>query len=299
MTPLRRRFVEDLTIRNYSSRTIECYVALVARFAAHFGRSPEQLGAEEVRAFQLHLLEKRVSWSHFNQAVCALRLLYRLTLHQPDLVTMIPYGKKPKTIPCVLSADEVARLLRAAPAGRDRMLLQTAYALGLRLEELVHLQVGDIDGERRVVHVRLGKGAKDRLVPISDRLLTELRAWWRVQRPPLWLFPGGKAGARITGEPITDGGVQRIFRRTRAAAGINKPASMHTLRHSFATHMLEAGVNIAVLQRMLGHSHLSTTARYLHFSLRDLQRAPSLLDLLPLPQRTPKQTPPGASEGQS
>jgi integrase/recombinase XerD len=298
MTPLRRRFVEDLTIRNYSPRTIECYVAFVARFAAHFGRSPEQLGAEEVRAFQLHLLEKRVSWSQFNQAVCALRLFYRLTLRQPDLVTMIPYGKKPKTIPCVLSADEVARLLRAAPAGRDRMLLQTAYALGLRLEELVHLQVGDIDGERRVVHVRLGKGAKDRLVPISDRLLTELRAWWRVQRPPLWLFPGGKPNARLTGEPITDGGVQRIFRRTRAAAGINKPASMHTLRHSFATHMLEAGVNIAVLQRMLGHSHLSTTARYLHFSLRDLQRAPSLLDLLPLPRPTPKQTPPGASEGQ-
>jgi integrase/recombinase XerD len=231
MTPLRRRFVEDLTIRNYSPRTIECYVAFVARFAAHFGRSPEQLGAEEVRAFQLHLLEKRVSWSQFNQAVCALRLFYRLTLRQPDLVTMIPYGKKPKTIPCVLSADEVARLLRAAPAGRDRMLLQTAYALGLRLEELVHLQVGDIDGERRVVHVRLGKGAKDRLVPISDRLLTELRAWWRVQRPPLWLFPGGKPNARLTGEPITDGGVQRIFRRTRAAAGINKPASMHTLRH--------------------------------------------------------------------
>jgi site-specific recombinase XerD len=300
MTPLRRRFIEDLTIRNYSPRTIECYVALVARFAAHFGRSPEQLGAEEVRTFQLHLLEKRVSWSRFNQAVCALRLLYRLTLRQPDLVTMIPYGKKPKMIACVLSADEIARLLRAAPAGRDRMLLQTAYALGLRLEELVHLQVGDIDGERRVVHVRLGKGAKDRLVPISDRLLIELRAWWRVQRPPLWLFPGGKPGGKPgkPGAPITDGGVQRIFRRIRAAAGIDKPASMHTLRHSFATHMLEAGVNIAVLQRMLGHSHLSTTARYLHFSVRDFQRAPSLLDLLPLPRPTPKQAPPSKPEGQ-
>jgi integrase len=124
--------------------------------------------------------------------------------------------------------------LRAAPAGRDRILLQTAYALGLRLEELVHLQVGDIDGERRVVHVRLGKGAKDRLVPISDRLLTELRAWWRMQRPPLWLFPGGKPGGTPgkPGAPITDGGVQRIFRRIRAAAGIDKPASMHTLRHN-------------------------------------------------------------------
>jgi len=292
MTPLRRRFVEDLTLRNYSPRTIERYVALVARFAAHFGRSPEQLGAEEVRAFQLHLLDQRVSWSLFNQAVCALRLFYRVTLRQPDLVTMIPYGKKPKTIPCVLSADEVARLLRAAPAGRDRILLQTAYALGLRLDELIHLQVGDIDGQRRVVHVRLGKGAKDRLVPISDRLLIELRAWWRVQRPPLWLFPGRKPG-----EPITDGGVQRIFGRIRAAAGIDKPASMHTLRHSYATHMLEAGVNVVVLQRLLGHTSLATTARYLHISVRDFARTPSLLDLLVVPREEPNGGPPSAPKG--
>jgi integrase len=289
MTPLRRRFVEDLTIRNYSPRTIERYVALVARFAAHFGRSPEQLGAEEVRAFQLHLLEQRVSWSLFNQAVCA-RLLYRLTL-QPDLVTMIPYGKKPKTIPCVLSADEVARLLRAAPAGRDRMLLQTAYALGLRLEELVHLQVGDIDGERRVVHVRLGKGAKDRLVPISDRLLTELRAWWRVQRPPLWLFPGGKPGARITGEPITDGGVQRIFRRTRVAAGINKPASMHARAQLRDTHA-RSGRQYRRLAR------ISATAtcrprRGICTSAARLATHPQPARSLPLPRPTPKQMPPG------
>jgi integrase len=229
MTPLRRRFVEDLTLRNYSPRTIERYVALVARFAAHFGRSPEELGVEELRVFQLHLLEKRVSWSHFNQAVSALRLLYRLTLGKPDLVAKMPYGKRPKTIPCVLSTDEIVRLLAAARPGRDRILLQTAYALGLRLDELIHLQVGDIDGDRHVVHVRRGKGAKARLVPISDRLLTELRAWWRLQRPPLWLFPGVKRG-----EPITDGGVQRLFRRVRTAAGIDKPASMHTLRMASA-----------------------------------------------------------------
>jgi integrase/recombinase XerD len=278
MTPLRRRFVEDLTLRNYSPRTIECYVAHVARFAAHFGRSPQQLGAEEVRAFQLHLLQQRVSWSLFNQAVCALRLFYRLTLGRPGLVTMIPYGKKPKTLPCVLAPEEVARLLTAARPGRERILLQTAYALGLRLDELIHLQVRDIDGGRGVVHVRRGKGAKARLVPISDRLLTELRAWWRMQRPLLWLFPGGKPG-----EPITDGGVQRLFRRVRTAAGIAKPASMHTLRHSYATHMLEAGVSVVVLQRLLGHSDLTTTARYLHVSVRDFARTPSLLDLLAVP----------------
>jgi integrase/recombinase XerD len=292
MTPLRRRFVEDLTLRNYSPHTIERYVALVARFAAHFGRSPEELGVEEVRAFQLHLLEKRVSWSHFNQAVSALRLLYRLTLGKPDLVAKIPYGKRPKTIPCVLSPDEIARLLAAARPGRNRILLQTAYALGLRLDELIHLQVGDIDGSRRVVHVRRGKGAKARLVPISDRLLTELRAWWRVRRPPLWLFPGAKPGA-----PISSGGVQRLFRGIRVAAGIRKPASMHTLRHSYASHMLEAGVNVVVLQRLLGHTNLATTAGYLHVSVRELARTPSLLDLLVVPREEPNGGSNGGSNG--
>ena len=293
MTPLRRRFVDDLTIRNYSPRTIERYVALVARFAAHFGRSPELLGAEEVRLFQLHLLSQHVSWPYFNQTVCALRALYRITLGRPNLVTMIPYGKKPKTIPCILAAEEVARLLQAARPGRHRVLLQTAYALGLRVGDLVKLQPRDIDSARHLVHVRQGKGAKDRLVPISDRLLGELRVYWLSHRNPMWLFPGAKPG-----RPISDGMVQRIFRKTLRASGIQKPASLHTLRHSFATHMLEAGVNIAVLQRMLGHSDLATTAHYLHFSQRDLQRTPSLLDLLPLPRPTPKQTPPGAPEGQ-
>lgn len=292
MTPLRRRFVEDLSLRNYSPRTIERYVALVARFARHFGRSPEQLGAEEIRAFQLHLLSEGVSWSLFNQAVCALRVLYRLTLGRPELVSFVPYGKKPKTIPCVLAADEIARLFAAARSGRNRILLQTAYALGLRLGELVHLQTRDIDGSRRIVHVRQGKGAKDRLVPISERLLAELRAWWLMHRSATWLFPGSKIG-----QPITDGQVQRLFRQTRTAAKIDKPASMHTLRHSYATHMLEAGVNVAVLQRLLGHTSLSTTARYLHFSLRDLQRTPSLLDLLALPKQSPSTMPTGPRTG--
>jgi site-specific recombinase XerD len=162
------------------------------------------------------------------------------------------------------------------------VLLQTAYGLGLRLSELVHLQVRDIDKHRQVVHVRQGKGAKDRLVPIAPRLLEELRWWWRSHRSPLWLFPGAKQG-----QPLSGSMAQRMFGWTRRAAGIVKPASMHTLRHSYATHLLEAGVNVTVLQRLLGHSELSTTARYLHLSLRDLQRTPSLLDLLALPQESP------------
>ena len=282
MTPLRRRFAEDLKIRNYARRTIDCYVAHVAKFAKHFGRSPADLGAEEVRAFQLHLLEQRVSWCVFNQTVCALRALYRLTLKRPDVVTAIPYGKKPKTIPCVLATEEVARLIASAKPGRNRVLLRTAYALGLRLSELVHLQVRDIDSPRSVVHVRQGKGAKDRLVPISERLLGELRVWWRNHRSPVWIFPGGRRGL-----PLSDGQVQRIFQRTLKASGIAKPASMHTLRHSYATHMLEAGVDLMTLQRLLGHTSLATTAGYLHMSARHLRDAPSLLDLLALPPAPP------------
>jgi integrase/recombinase XerD len=279
MTPLRQRLIEDLTIRNYSPRTVESYVAGVARFARHFGRSPEHLGAEDVRTFQLHLLQQGVSWSQFNQIVSALRFLYRVTLGQPDVVVMIPYGKRPKTIPTVLSPAEVAQLLKAARPGRDRVLLQTAYALGLRLSELVALRVGDIDGQRRVVHVRRGKGAKERLVPISERLLGLLRVWWQNHRSPQWLFPG-----RRRGQSLSPSMVQRIFKRTRVAAQINKQASVHTLRHSYATHLLEAGVDVRVVQALLGHTNLATTAGYLHVSVLRLQRMPSLLDLLELPK---------------
>jgi site-specific recombinase XerD len=190
MTLLRQRFIDDLRLRNYSPRTIDTYVGRVAAFAKHFGRSPELLGPDEVRVFQLHLLERGLSWSSFNQAVCALRFLYRVTLGRPETLPLIPFGKKPRTIPSVLSQEEVVRLLDAAPAGRDRVLLQVAYGCGLRLEELLHLRVSDINSSRLVIHVRQGKGAKDRLVPLSQRLLDELRAYWRRYRPTTWLFPG-------------------------------------------------------------------------------------------------------------
>jgi integrase/recombinase XerD len=280
MTPLRQRFIDDLRVRNYSPRTIEAYVAGVARFAMHFGRSPDLLSTEDVRAFQLHLLQQRVSWSQFNQIVSALRLLYAMTLHRPDQVPFIPYGKRPKTLPAVLSPDEVLRLLNAA-SGRDRLLLQVTYACGLRLDEVLHLQVSDIDSARMVIHVRQGKGRKHRLVPLSLRLLQELRAYWRTCRPPLWLFPGQKPG-----EPITDGAIQRRFRQLTKQAALTKRCSMHTLRHSYATHLLEAGVDVLTLKALLGHNSLQTTAHYLHVSTQRLQQTPSLLDLLVLPRPT-------------
>jgi integrase/recombinase XerD len=281
MTPLRQRLVDDLRLRNYSPRTIEAYVAGVAKFAKHFGRSPDQLGREQLRDFQLHLLGQHASWSQFNQIVSALRFFYAVTLARPDTVPFIPYGKKPRSIPTVLSPEEVARLLDAARPGRDRVLWQTAYACGLRIGELVHLTSHDIDSARMVVVVRQGKGNKDRLVPLSPRLLDELRCYWRMHRSHPWLFPGVKPG-----RPLHPAGVQRLFQQTRRRAGIDKPATPHTLRHSFATHLLEAGVDILTVQKLLGHGALSTTTHYLHVSRRHLQQTPSLLDLIALPAPT-------------
>jgi integrase/recombinase XerD len=279
MTPLRQRFLDDLRLRNYAQRTIDTYVGQVAAFARHFGRSPDLLGTEEVRAYQLHLLQRRLSWSSFNQAVCALRFLHRTTLGRPEQLPLIPFGKRPRKLPSVLSPDEVLRLLEAAPPPRDRVLLQVAYGCGLRLSELTHLQVTDIDSARMVLHVRQGKGRKDRLVPLSVRLLGELRAYWRVCRPRPWLFPGHQPG-----RPITGSNIQRRFGRLVRQVGLTKHCSMHTLRHSYATHLLEAGVDLLTLKALLGHTSLETTARYLHVSTQRLHQTPSLLDLLGLPR---------------
>jgi len=291
MTPLRQRFIDDLRIRNYAASTVEAYVAGVARLAEHFNRSPDLLGPEDIRAFQIHLLHQRVSWSQFNQTVCALRLFYGVTLGRPEQLPYIPYGKRPKTLPSVLSPEEVARLLQAATPGRNRVLLQIAYGCGLRLGELLSLQVGDIDSARMVIHVRKGKGAKDRLVPLSMRLLEELRAYWRTCRPRTWLFPGKKPD-----QPLSRGNVQRNFRRLAARAGISKHCSMHTLRHSYATHLLEAGVDLLTLKALLGHRSLQTTAHYLHVSTQRLRQTPSLLDLLVVPQPPMPPAPPAFME---
>jgi integrase/recombinase XerD len=278
MTPLRQRYIDDLRLRNYAPRTIQSYVAGVARFAKHFGRSPDQLGADDVRAFQLELLRRRVSWSLFNQTVCALRFFYRVTLGRPEQLPDVPYGKRPRTLPSVLSPQEVVRLLDAARPGRDRLLLQVAYACGLRISELLCLRVSDIDSSRMVLVVRQGKGRKDRLVPLSLRLLDELRAYWRRYRPDAWLFPGADPE-----RPLSAGNVQRLCQRLVARAGLTKPCTLHTLRHSYATHLLEAGVDVVTLQAILGHRDLQTTAHYLHVSTRRLHQTPSLLDLLALP----------------
>jgi integrase/recombinase XerD len=282
MNPLRQRYIEDMRLRNLSPRTIEAYVHGVAKFARHFGQSPERLGPEQIRQYQLHLIEQKVSWSQFNQCVCALRFLYNTTLQLPHLVEHLPFAKRPRVLPEVLSRDEVGRLLAAALPGRDRTILETAYSCGLRLRELLGLKVIDIDSQRMVLHVRQGKGKKDRFVPLSPRLLDILRAYWQEYRPAIWLFPGIKPDTTITASTV-----QHLCKRTALRAGLIKRIHPHTLRHSFATHLLEAGVDLLSVQAILGHSHFNTTAKYLHISQRRLQGLPQLLDGLVVSPSSP------------
>jgi integrase/recombinase XerD len=290
MTPLRQRYTEDLQLRNYSPRTIDTYVGRVALFARHFGRSPEHLGAEHVRAYQLHLIEKRASWSQFNQAVCSLRFLYSVTLQRPDMVQSIPFGKRPRPLPAVFSQDEVRRLFDAIDEPRFRVLLQTTYACGLRVSEVVRLKPGDIDGQRLLLHVRCGKGGKDRLVPLSQALLDHLRGYWRQHRCADWLFPGKAPTGHISVSCV-----QRLCRRAVRACGIAKKACVHTLRHSYATHLLERGVDLPTLQKLLGHNHLTTTLRYTHVQQSHLCSTASPLDTL-LARPEPPPRPPLALE---
>jgi integrase/recombinase XerD len=283
MTPLRQRVLEDLQRRNYAPTTIAAYVQQVAQFARHFGRSPERLGAEEIRAWQLHLLQvKRASWSAYNQSVCALRFLYSVCLQRAELIEALPFGKRPKTLPSVLSRDEVLQFFAAFPTDPDRMMVRTTYACGLRIGEVVRLRVADIDSGRGVLQIRQGKGRKDRQVPLSPQLLQELRAYWRQQRPKDWLFPS----ARSHGHQNISALGRRVTRAVRAL-GFRKRVSLHTLRHSYATHLLEAGVDVVTLQHLLGHNDLATTARYLHVSTLHLQRLPNPLDTLVAAPRVP------------
>lgn len=280
MTPLRRRMLSDMRLRNFSPRTMTCYTDHVARFALYFGRSPEALGPEEVRRYQVYLVEeKKASWSGFNQAVCALRFLYKVTLARDWPVTHIPFAKRPRKLPTVLSAGEVQRLLTCVKPLKQRMVLTTAYAAGLRLSEATHLQVSHIDSARMQVRVEQGKGAKDRLVPLSRRLLQELRDYWRAVRPATWLFPG-----RSLAVPLTKSSVQRSCQQAAQAAGLTKRTTPHTLRHSFATHLLEAGIDLLTIQRLLGHRSFSTTMVYLHVTQQRLEAVSSPLDWLPLEQ---------------
>lgn len=276
MTVLRQRMLDDLRIRNYSPSTVECYIREVAEFAKHFGKSPEHLGPEEIRSWQLFLLnEKKVKSSSYIQAVCALRFLYRNTLNRKIEIEQIPLPRFEKKLPVILSKEEVKALLEAPKNLGHRAMLATLYGAGLRVSEATRLKVSDIDRERRVIWVRSGKGRKDRQVMLSDALREVLVAYWRWKRPADWLFPGGKPG-----QPIGRETVFCTCRKAARLAGIAKPVHPHSLRHAFATHLLEEGVNLLVIKALLGHANLKTTSKYLHVADSTVRSTRSPLELL-------------------
>ena len=275
MTPLRRRLIEDLQLRNRSPKTIEVYVYHVRELARYFKQSPAQLTDEQVHRYLLHLLHhKRVSWSSYNQAVAALRFFYRVTYPSDTLVTRLPYGKRPKRLPVVRSPEQVARFLAAVQGPNHRMVLRTIYATGLRISEALHLTAAQIDSSRMVLCV-LGKGQKERLVPLSPVLLSELRAYWRETRPTQWMFPGNDPH-----QPLNATTVQKACKRACRAAQLPR-ITPHTLRHCHASHLLEAGVDTRTIQALLGHHRIGTTALYTHVSLTGVQQVVSPLDRLP------------------
>ena len=276
MTTLRKRMIEDLTIRNYSPRTIKVYINRVAKFAQYFGKSPDRLTREHIREYQRYLVEdKKCSWSQLNQTVCALRFLYRVCLNQATIVEYIPYARQPKSLPVVLSRGEVYRLLESAWDLKHRTVLMLLYGTGVRISEALSLRVGDVDSQRMVIHVRAGKAGKDRYLPLAESLLEQLRVYWLIHRPSDFLFAGKKLHKAIAARTV-----RSICHQAAEKAGITKTVTPHTLRHSFATHHLEAGTDIKTIQMWLGHRSLITTSIYLHIATGSRKNRSQSDDLL-------------------
>jgi site-specific recombinase XerD len=282
MSPLRRRMIEDMTIRKFAPKTQHDYLQRVKNFTIHLGRSPDTASSEDVRRYQLHLTASGVGVPTVNQTVSTLRFFFKVTLGRPDLVERTAFVQEPRKLPVVLSPDEVARLLDAAPSLKYKAALSVAYGAGLRVSEVVALKVSDIDSKRMVIRIEQGKGRKDRYVMLSPHLLDLLRAWWRAARPQGWLFPG-----RNPVQSMTTRQLNRACHAAAQMAEIGKPVSMHTLRHSFATHLLEQNIDIRVIQVLLGHAKLDTTALYARVATKTIQQVMSPLDRITLTQAEP------------
>lgn len=284
---LRTRLIQDLRIRNYSEKTVAIYVRCVAEFAKYFGRSPAVLNEGHIREYQRYLVEeKKGSWSFFNQTVCALRFFYKKTLKKDWPVEHIPFPKREKRLPEVLSVEEVSKLFECVRTVKSRTILKTMYAAGLRLMEALSLKPSDVDSQRMVIGVRQGKGRQDRYVTLSPTLLETLREYYRAYRPEgEWLFP-----SRDCRYPTHPSGVQRTCRNAARKAGLCKRVTTHTLRHSFATGLLEGGTDLRTIQILLGHRSFHTTAVYLHVAVGGAKVKPprrEMVDLLELTQTTP------------
>lgn len=281
MTELRQRMDDAMVLRGFALRTRETYLACVTALAKHYHRPPDQLDAQQIQAYLLHLIqERKLAYPSVNQTASACRFLFGNVLHQRKIWLDIPMAKVPTRLPVVLSREDIARLFAACGTLRMRTVLMTTYAAGLRVSEVCALQIGDIESapDRMCLKVRQAKGGKDRYTLLSPRLLETLRLYWQTCRPRLWLFPN-KAGDG----PMNDQSAQRMYRAACDRAGLTAAAGIHTLRHSFATHLLEAGVDLHTIQRLLGHGHISTTMRYLHLAQARLTGTTSPLELLDLP----------------
>ena len=278
INPLRRRMIEDMAIRNFDPRTQQTYIRSVRAYCRYCDRSPGELTFEDVRRYQLHLTQSGLAPASINGAMVALRFFFRVTLKRPEAVDYIPIVREPQRLPVVLTPAEVASLLESAPGLKWRTALSVAYGAGLRASEVVGLKVGDIDSQRMRIRVEQGKGRRDRDALLSPHLLAALRNWWKVARPPVWLFPN-----RLTPfDPVTPRSLNRAFHDALRKAGIRKAVSLHTLRHCFATHLLEQSVDVRVIQVLLGHKKLETTAVYAHVAAKTLDGIESPLDLLKL-----------------
>ena len=285
ISPLRQRMIDDMTARRFSEATRRDYVRHVKNFAIFLGQPPDTAASEDLRRYQLHLAKQRIGPATVNAAVAALRFFFKVTLERPDLIRHLTTVQEPRKAPVVLNQEEVVRLLEAAPGLKYKAAFGVAYGAGLRVSEVVALKVSDIDSQRMTLRVEQGKGRKDRYVTLSPQLLTWLRAWWRAARPQAWLFPGQNPV-----NPMTARQLARAVCAAARAAGIAKRVTPHTLRHSFATHLLEQGVDIRVIQVLLGHAKLETTALYTRVAVSTIRDVTSPLERLGL--NLTKQPPP-------
>jgi len=282
--PLRLRMIEDMRMRQLNGKTQTAYVRAVRRFAGFLGRSPDTATAEDLRRFQLHMAEQGTSSMTINATITGLRFFFEVTLGRGEVMTMMSAVREPHRLPVVLSREEVARLLAAVRNPKHRAALSVAYGAGLRVSEVIALKVGDVDGQRMMLRVEQGKGRKDRYALLSPVLLETLRSWWRLARqqgrmlPGGWLFPGMDPT-----DPITPRQLNRAVHQAATTAGIDKRVSLHTLRHSFATHLLEQKVDIRVIQVLLGHKKIETTVLYTQVATEVLREVVSPLETLPAP----------------
>jgi site-specific recombinase XerD len=280
ISPLRQRMIEDMNARHFGEKAQKDYIRCVKTFTTFLGRSPETADIEDLRRFRLHLIDSSLSVSSLNTAMQALRFFFSVTLDKPGLLKALFRVQGPQKLPTVLTQEEVARLLDCAASAKHKAALSIAYGAGLRASEVVSLKVSDIDSARMVLRVEQGKGRKDRHAMLSPMLLDILREWWRIGRPKAWLFPGQNPV-----NPMTTRQLNRICHAAAHVAEISKRVSMHTLRHSFATHLLEQDIDIRVIQVLLGHAKLNTTALYTRVATSTIRKVMSPLDRLSLVEK--------------